>query len=360
MAARFHGYDPHPSRWGYDRVPLAAVCSGGESSHQSAESYSGCSNACRYCLPLFRHWSAEYDLPSEYACSQQTAQPRTLDPLNVATINRRVAAGWGAMPPVYLSLGSDPYPAIETSLERTRRAITLLHRYRIGARILTKSGIAAVRDFQPRPGTPLAGGEGAFVPPLNVDSSALTFSDPPDPDLGSHPEDAFGATLTFLDADDSRRWEPGAALPAERMEGLAEAHRRGIQTWANLCPVIDPEQTLELIRETSGFVGLYSVVPMMDVAAMNPETRALAPDFDFADFAAQAVSLCRSLDIPCFVRKPEPVTPDDADAIAFGNSIMTREIFAECCKRTRPRYVTTTPEERDAALAEAHLFRYRV
>ena len=37
------------------------------------------------------------------------------------------------------------------------------------------------------------------------------------------------------------------------------AHAYGIQTWASLEPVIDPEQTFEIIRQTREFVGFYKV-----------------------------------------------------------------------------------------------------
>ena len=44
------------------------------------------------------------------------------------------------------------------------------------------------------------------------------------------PNDKFGVTLTFDNPEDSRKWEPAAALPADRIAALKEAHNRGIQT----------------------------------------------------------------------------------------------------------------------------------
>jgi len=46
----------------------------------------------------------------------------------------------------------------------------------------------------------------------------------------------YGATLTFIDRGDSLKWEPGAALPDERMLALKEAKKRGIKTWVSLEP----------------------------------------------------------------------------------------------------------------------------
>jgi len=98
--------------------------------------------------------------------------------------------------------------------------------------------------------------------------------------------DRYGATLTFTRDDDSRTWEPGAALPAERLEVLAMAKGLGISTWASLEPVIDPEQSLELIRATKGVVDLYKI------GRWNHDARANA--IDWRDFATRAVALCKA------------------------------------------------------------------
>jgi hypothetical protein len=42
--------------------------------------------------------------------------------------------------------------------------------------------------------------------------------------------DSFGVTLTFDNDADSKKWEPGAALPGDRIAALEEAHNRGIRT----------------------------------------------------------------------------------------------------------------------------------
>ena len=73
------------------------------------------------------------------------------------------------------------------------------------------------------------------------------------------PNDFFGCTLTCDNAEDSRKNEPGAALPHDRIEALKEAHRRGIRTWAVLEPVLDPRQSLHLIELTHPFVSYYIV-----------------------------------------------------------------------------------------------------
>jgi DNA repair photolyase len=55
------------------------------------------------------------------------------------------------------------------------------------------------------------------------------------------------------------RWEPGAALPEEKINSLRRAHEKGIKTWVSLEPVLYPEITLEIIRRTYGFVDEFKV-----------------------------------------------------------------------------------------------------
>ena len=73
------------------------------------------------------------------------------------------------------------------------------------------------------------------------------------------PDDWFGVTLTFDNDDDSKKWEPGAALPGDRIDALKEAHTQGINTWVSCEPVIDPDQTLRLIESTYESVDFFWV-----------------------------------------------------------------------------------------------------
>ena len=59
-----------------------------------------------------------------------------------------------------------------------------------------------------------------------------------------------GTTLTFLDEEKSKYWEPYAALPSERLETLKILHDDGIKTFASFEPTIEPEESLALIRKT--------------------------------------------------------------------------------------------------------------
>jgi DNA repair photolyase len=71
--------------------------------------------------------------------------------------------------------------------------------------------------------------------------------------------DAFASTLTSLDDAFARKWEPSAALPADRISALKIFHERGIYTWVSLEPTLDVESSLAIVRETHSFVNLYKV-----------------------------------------------------------------------------------------------------
>jgi DNA repair photolyase len=75
------------------------------------------------------------------------------------------------------------------------------------------------------------------------------------------PSDWFGVTLTYDNDTDSKKYEPGAASPTDRIKALEEAHNRDprIQTWVSMEPVLDPDQTLNLIELIAEFVDHFRV-----------------------------------------------------------------------------------------------------
>jgi len=125
---------------------------------------------------------------------------------------------------VLLCFTCDPYQPIDKEYQLTRQAIEILHKNGFNVTILTKGGKRAERDF-------------------NL----------------LRPDDEFATTLTFLDEQKSRQWEPKAAIPEERIETLRKAHELGIKTWVSLEPVIEPAESLEIIRQTHTFVDLFKV-----------------------------------------------------------------------------------------------------
>ena len=184
--------------------------------------YTGCSHGCTYCYAP----AAMRKDPRTF----RLAQPRTDIIANLKKELDHAGAGslldQGDHPPVLLCFTSDPYQPVAVESGVTRAAIKTLHAAGYPVHVLTKAGMAAMPDFDI---------------------------------LGQIEGDAFASSLTFISARDSAKWEPYAAPPAERFVVLKLAHERGIPTWVSLEPVIDPEQTLDIIALTHEWVDKFKV-----------------------------------------------------------------------------------------------------
>jgi len=214
--------------------------------------YEGCSHGCTYCynLALCGKWGRpDFDKP----------KPREgiIEALTTSALKQY---NKNDMRPVFLCFTCDPYQPIDTIYKLSRSAINILHRFHVPVRILTKGGKRAERDFD---------------------------------QMGSL--DEFGVTLTFTNQADSDKWEPHAAPIAERLESLQHAHEAGIRTWVSLEPVIDPQQTLDLIRATYRYVDHYKV------GRWNHDLR--AEKIDWPLFARSAVDLLNILGCNYYIKK---------------------------------------------------------
>jgi DNA repair photolyase len=181
--------------------------------------YEGCSHGCSYCYNN-KNNSDNNKGRFNGSCNKQFLKANLT---NIDADLRGLAYNCNCET-VHLSFVGDPYDLGRVDNSFTRAVLELFKKYHHSFQILTKGGIKAVQDF----------------------------------DLYS-PDDLFGCTLTFDNAADSIEREPGAALPADRIEALRIAHERGIKTWVSLEPVIIPEQTLHLIDLTHDFVDFYGV-----------------------------------------------------------------------------------------------------
>jgi len=217
--------------------------------------YSGCSHGCSYCyVPTIAPWKFR---PQARALFHNHILPRQ-DVIRQLEADCRRTRGRGQR--VLLSFTSDPYQRAEEELGLTRQVIQLLHRHHYNVQVLTKGGTRALRDL----------------------------------DLFT-PRDAFATTMTFLSDEDSRLWEPNAALPADRISALRAFHQAGIPTWVSLEPVLDPDSALQIIRQTSSFVDLFKI------GKLNHHP--MAERIDWADFATRAIGLCESCSKPYYVKR---------------------------------------------------------
>lgn len=220
----------------------------------AANLYIGCDHGCKYC----------YAPSATYKTREAFTKPR-VRPGVIAQIAKEAPAYAGRE--VLLSFTCDVYssfateqidPIMQASI--TRQAIDALHLGGCHVTILTKGGKRSTADF----------------------------------DI-LKPGDKYGATLTFDNPADSQEWEPGAALPEERIAALREAHARNITTWVSFEPVIKPSQTLALMKQVAGFVDLYKI------GKWNHDAR--SKEIDWLAFAEEALDIVVSLKKEFIIKK---------------------------------------------------------
>lgn len=107
--------------------------------------------------------------------------------------------------------------------------------------------------------------------------------------------DTYAATLTFIDKRLSAEFEPYASLPKERFDALLKAHDLGIPTWVSLEPVIDPAETIKIIRQTSDYVDMYKI------GVWNYDKR--ANELDYSGFVRKAIELINSTGAQYYIKK---------------------------------------------------------
>jgi len=189
----------------------------GEYAPLAVNLYRGCGHGCEYCYGP----ASTFMDPKEFV--NPTPRPGIIEKLQKdAPIAAKTYEGEDKT--VLLCFTCDPYQSINEIHQLTRQAIHILHASGFAVNILTKGGSRAINDLR-----------------LLQDG------------------DSFATTLTFLDREKSSLWEPGAAEPIERINTMKVAHAMGIKTWVSLEPVLEPSETLEIIRQTHTFVDLFKV-----------------------------------------------------------------------------------------------------
>ncbi len=231
--------------------------------------YSGCDHQCAYCyVPAVTRRSRD-----SFAIS--APRPGNFLAKLAKEAQKRQVQGIGIGQRALLSFTCDPYQMLDVDLAHTRLVIQILKSTGHQVEILTKGGLRALRDL----------------------------------DLLDE-RDTFAATLTFSPTSDgdmmSRKLEPYAALPTQRLDALREAHHAGIGTWASLEPVISPLQSLDLIKRSFEYVGLFKI------GKLNLQ-RSFAPQYhqyltrteqiiDWQKFALNAIALCKALGKPYYIK----------------------------------------------------------
>jgi len=219
-----------------------------EYSHLAINHYVGCSHGCMYCYGPATTRNPKFH--TDVKQRKDVLYKLTREAPNFAGTDERVL----------LCFACDPYQPLNDELNLTRDVIEILKANDIPFQVLTKGGMRAVADF----------------------------------DLYG-PNDAFAATLTFLDEAKSKKVEPNAALPENRIRSLSVAKLQGIKTWVSLEPVIDTKASLELIRLTHSFVDHYKI-GKLNHASGDLTYQALRR------FGIAAIELCREYGVDYYIK----------------------------------------------------------
>lgn len=204
--------------------------------------YTGCPHRCYYCFaPNVLHRAKER--------FHECVAPREGI---VEAVKRQLERERITRKTIHLCFTCDPYPkGFDTSA--TREVIRTIKAAGNHVQILTKNSRDAIRDFDL-----LDGG----------DWFGITYAG----------YDGFASDPSYIPAE-----EPGAGSPHDRLKALAEAHRKGIQTWVSIEPVVNGEDALQ-------FMELASYVDLWKVGKMNYHPS----EIDWKDFGLRAERILRA------------------------------------------------------------------
>jgi DNA repair photolyase len=217
--------------------------------------YRGCLHGCSYCFAPIATFT---DRATFHNPSYIKARPGILEALEEQAVSMA-----GDKREILLSFTSDPYQPLENEGRITRRALEILMAHNFTATILTKGGTWG----------------------LERDRDLLSLN----------PRNAWSVTLIHHANETSQRWEPGAALPQDRIDSLYLAKKLGLNTWVSFEPVIDPEAVYRLLEATYEFVDLYKVGKL--------NYHPLAKEIDWRRFRGELEERLTRLGKPYYLKK---------------------------------------------------------
>lgn len=199
---------------------------------------------------------------------------------------------------VFISFLTDPYSHFNNETKLTRRVLQVLLDHEIPVSILSKGGYNVLQDLD------IIKQFGANI--------------------------QVGGSLTFINLEDSKKWEKNGAIPAHRFDALRQLHDEGIRTWASMEPVIYPEQSLEIMEITHEYIDGYKIGKLNHFPQHEKK-------FDWTKFLSDAVAIMRKYNKAFYIKKDllEWKAPDlelsaaetDMDALALKNTFQCPILF---------------------------------
>lgn len=214
--------------------------------------YMGCTHGCSYCYApgCMRKTSRSW---------HECAVPRK----NVLALFEKDAKALSGDPRrVLFCFLSDPYQPLERTEKLTHQGIRIAHKHNVKIDILTKGDTALIaRD----------------LPLMKL--------------AGVH----LGITLSFINDDSRKEWEPYASSVENRLAILKKAHNAGIYTWVSMEPVIKPDEALEVIRRAHTYVDFWKV------GKLN-HNKAVEATVDWRKFRKDAEMLLKSVRAEYYIK----------------------------------------------------------
>lgn len=187
--------------------------------------YKGCSHGCIYCDSRSECYGVE-----NFDEVRAKENALLLIEKELRSKKRTGIIGTGAM--------SDPYNPMEKEYELTRGALKLIHQYRYGVSIATKSNLV-VRDIDVLKG------------------------------ISTHSPVLVKITVTTCDDALAKKLEPHVALPSERFEAIKTLSDEGIPTGVLMMPILpfieDTAENIEGILKRAHESGARFVYPAFGV-----------------------------------------------------------------------------------------------
>lgn len=213
--------------------------------------FKGCTHGCIYCYvpSMFKRFNAQYNHENCFSA------------LDIKKLEQSARRMQGCGKQILLSFTGDPYCGVDDSATET--VLKILNQYGHKVAILTKGGKRCLKHLSLFK---------EFVNRIKI-----------------------GATLTFDNDEMSKGWEPGAAMPSDRIAALKELAENGIKTWVSFEPVIYPEQSLRLLSAVA------KIVDHVKIGKIN-NFRGWDKKIDWNDFLKKAVQICRAAELPFYIK----------------------------------------------------------
>ena len=197
--------------------------------------YSSCSFNCLYCYIR----GSKYGSNLEQSLSVKT---NAIELLDKQLANRAKKKQYGI---IVLSSATDPYIQIEQKYELTRQALEVIRKHKFPVHMITKSDMI-VRDFDLL---------------KEIDRGAILPSDLPQLNRGV----MISFSFSTIQDEIGKIFEPGAALPSERIAAIKDTVNQGFLTGVSLMPLIPYiSDTTEQLNQTFSLfkkIGIDYVFP---------------------------------------------------------------------------------------------------